>query len=66
MKLGKKLAQVALSFGANDLGGTLMDESISRAAGQNVKIVDEGEMQTLISSLDRAPVKRDTLYRILE
>jgi FO synthase subunit 2 len=66
VKLGKKLAQVALNFGANDFGGTLMDEKISRAAGQNVEIIDEGEMRSLISALGRVPAKRDTLYRILE
>jgi FO synthase subunit 2 len=60
VKLGKKLAQVALYFGANDLGGTIMDENISRAAGQKVEIVDEREMRTLISRLNRVPVKRDT------
>ncbi len=63
VKLGKKLAQVALSFGANDLGGTIMDESISRAAGQKVDIMDEDEMRAIITGAGRMPVKRDTLYR---
>lgn len=66
VKLGKKLAQVTLFFGANDLGGTLMDENISRAAGQRVEIVDEAEMRALISGAGGRPKKRDTLYRFLE
>ena len=33
-KIGKKLAQVALQCGANDLGGTLMEDQISTASGQ--------------------------------
>ncbi|MFQ5800578.1 MAG: 7,8-didemethyl-8-hydroxy-5-deazariboflavin synthase subunit CofH [Candidatus Hydrothermarchaeales archaeon] len=66
VKLGKKLAQVTLFFGANDLGGTLMDENISRAAGQRVEIVDEAEMRALISGAGQRPKKRDTLYRFLE
>lgn len=62
VKLGKKLAQAALSFGANDLGGTIMDESISRAAGQKVDVMDEDEMRAIITGAGRVPVKRDTLY----
>jgi FO synthase subunit 2 len=66
VKLGKKLAQVALSYGANDLGGTIMDESISRAAGQSVDILDEAEMRALIEGAWRKPLKRDTLYKTLD
>jgi len=62
VKLGKKLAQVALSFGANDLGGTIMDENISRAAGQKVDVMDEDEIRAIIAGASRKPVKRDTLY----
>jgi FO synthase subunit 2 len=66
VKLGKKLAQAALYFGANDLGGTLMDESISRAAGQTLEILDEAEMRELIIRAQRLPGKRDTLYNLLD
>jgi FO synthase subunit 2 len=66
VKLGKKLAQTALFFGANDLGGTLMDENISRAAGQSVDILEEREIRALIKDAGRIPKKRDTLYRFLE
>jgi FO synthase subunit 2 len=64
VKLGRKLAQVALHFGANDLGGTLMDESISRAAGQSVEILSEAELRATIRSAGREPMKRDTLYNL--
>jgi len=66
VKMGRKLAQVALHFGANDLGGTLMDESISRAAGQVVEIPTEEEMRSLIRQAGQRPLRRDTLYRSLE
>jgi FO synthase subunit 2 len=66
VKLGKKLAQVALFYGANDMGGTIMDENISTAAGQRVEFVNEAEMKFLISSVNRIPRKRDTLYRFLD
>jgi FO synthase subunit 2 len=66
VKLGKKLAQVSLGFGANDLGGTIMDESISKAAGQKVDILDEAEMRALIVGAERNPLKRDTLYKPLD
>ncbi|RMF90201.1 MAG: 7,8-didemethyl-8-hydroxy-5-deazariboflavin synthase subunit CofH [Methanobacteriota archaeon] len=66
VKLGWKLAQTALFFGANDLGGTLMDESISRAAGQKVSMMDEAQMRRLIEDVGRKPARRDTLYRFLE
>ncbi len=66
VKLGKKLAQVALSYGANDLGGTIMDESISRAAGQKVDVLDEAEMRSLIAGAEKRPLKRNTLYQHLD
>lgn len=62
VKLGRKLSQAALHFGANDMGGTLMEESISSSAGQKVDVFDEGEMIRLIKDAGRTPVKRDTLY----
>jgi len=64
VKLGPQGAAACLEAGCNDLGGTLMNESISRAAG-----ADHGQelsppaMQALIASLGRAPRQRDTLYR---
>jgi FO synthase len=66
VKMGPKLAQVALTAGANDFGGTLMEESISRESG-----ADHGEnlppetMRRLIREMGRVPVERSTTYRIL-
>jgi 2-iminoacetate synthase ThiH len=66
VKMGPKLAQVALSAGANDFGGTLMEESISRESG-----ADFGEnlpaeaMRRLIREVGRTPVQRSTTYEIL-
>ncbi|UGV40012.1 5-amino-6-(D-ribitylamino)uracil--L-tyrosine 4-hydroxyphenyl transferase CofH [Methanococcoides orientis] len=64
VKLGKKLAQVALLCGGNDLGGTLMEESISRSAGaSNGEVITVEELEWIIRAAERTPVQRDTLYR---
>ncbi|SES65640.1 FO synthase subunit 2 [Methanococcoides vulcani] len=64
VKLGKKLAQVALLCGGNDLGGTLMEESISRSAGAaNGEVITVEELEWIIRAAERTPVQRDTLYR---
>jgi FO synthase len=62
-KLGERGAALALAAGANDLGGTLMNESISRAAGaeHGQELAPEG-MERLILSLGRRPRQRTTLY----
>jgi len=66
VKMGPKLAQVALTSGANDFGGTLMEESISRESGsQYGENLPAEEMRRLIREIGRAPVERNTLYRIL-
>jgi len=55
---------LCLNAGANDLGGTLMNESISRAAGtQHGQEFPPPAMEALIRSIGRIPVQRDTLYR---
>lgn len=67
VKLGKKMAQYALFCGANDLGGTLMEEKISRSAGSmNGEYMSPEEFKWLISGAGRIPVQRDTLYRHLD
>lgn len=56
-----------LQAGANDLGGTLMNESISRAAGaSHGQEVTPAEMRAAISSIGRVAVQRTTLYELLE
>lgn len=62
IKLGRKLAQVMLCFGANDFGGTLMEENISRSAGANSEMLTAEELKSLISDAGRTPLLRDTLY----
>lgn len=63
VKLGKKLAQFALHCGANDLGGTLMEESISRSAGaSHGEMISVEELEWIIHGAGRIPKERDTLY----
>ncbi len=67
VKLGKKLAQVALQCGANDLGGTLMEDQISTASGGNHgEYVSPAEFEWMIKGAGRIPMQRDTLYRKVE
>src|SRR5689334_6702115 len=64
VKMGPGGAAQCLKAGANDLGGTLMNESISRAAGtQHGQEFPPEAMEALVRSIDRAPEQRDTLYR---
>jgi FO synthase len=62
-KLGPDGARICLTGGANDLGGTLMNESISRAAGSvHGQEFPPDRMDALITSLGRIPTPRTTLY----
>jgi len=64
VKMGPAGAAICLQAGANDLGGTLMNESISRAAGtQHGQEFPPDAMEGLIRSIGREPQQRDTLYR---
>ena len=61
--MGRRAALEALQAGANDLGGVLMNESITRAAGGvNGQQMGSGEMRQLIRSIGRNPRERTTLY----
>jgi cyclic dehypoxanthinyl futalosine synthase len=62
---GAKLAQVALSFGANDLGGTMLEENVVAAAGCRFRMSRE-EMIELIRGAGFTPIRRTTQYRELE
>ncbi len=63
VKLGKKLAQVSLHCGVNDLGGTLMEERISSSAGStNGQFMSAQELEWFIVSSGRKPVQRNTTY----
>jgi FO synthase len=66
VKMGPKLAQMALLSGANDFGGTLMEESISRESGSQFgENLPPEEIRQLIRATGRTPVERSTTYRIL-
>jgi 7,8-didemethyl-8-hydroxy-5-deazariboflavin synthase CofH subunit len=66
VKMGPKLAQWALMSGANDFGGTLMEESISRESGaDHGENLPAEEMRRLIRDIGRTPVQRSTTYEIL-
>ncbi len=66
VKMGPKLAQMALLSGANDFGGTLMEESISRESGSHFgENLPAEEIRQLIRAVGRTPVERSTTYRIL-
>ena len=62
---GAKMAQVALFFGANDLGGTMLEENVVAAAGCRFRMSRE-EMISLIKGAGFIPVRRTTLYQELE
>src|SRR5712692_1673572 len=67
VKEGPKLAQLLLDAGANDLGGTLINESISTAAGaQYGQLVGPAELRRLVRDAGRIPAQRDTLYAIVQ
>ncbi|HTX44507.1 MAG TPA: 5-amino-6-(D-ribitylamino)uracil--L-tyrosine 4-hydroxyphenyl transferase CofH [Methanocella sp.] len=64
VKLSPKLAQVALYCGANDVGGTLMVERISRSAGATSgECMSPAELRALILDAGRIPRQRTTLYQ---
>ncbi|MGE0419080.1 MAG: 5-amino-6-(D-ribitylamino)uracil--L-tyrosine 4-hydroxyphenyl transferase CofH [Acetobacteraceae bacterium] len=63
VKMGPEGAAMCLNAGANDMGGTLMNESISRAAGtQHGQEFPPEAMEALISGIGRVPVQRSTGY----
>lgn len=65
--LGTKLAQVALSFGADDLDGTIMEEKITHMAGaETAQSLTRDELRRLISAMGLEPVERDTFYNRVE
>jgi aminodeoxyfutalosine synthase len=61
--LGEKIAQVSLSFGVDDLDGTVAEERITKSAGGTTDgSMTREELVDLIKQADRTPVERDTLY----
>lgn len=65
IQLGETLAQVALSFGADDMDGTIGKEKITHAAGATTPLqLAKERMEELIISAGYQPVERDTIYNI--
>jgi cyclic dehypoxanthinyl futalosine synthase len=62
---GARMAQVALFFGANDLGGTMLEENVVAAAGCSFRLSRE-EIVELVRQAGFIPARRNTLYEILE
>ncbi len=63
VKMGRKMAQMGLLSGANDFGGTLMEESISQAAGsEHGDHIEVHEIEQLVREIGRTPYERTTTY----
>jgi FO synthase subunit 2 len=66
VKTGLKMAQLGLLAGADDLGGTMFEESISKGAGaENTDYLDPGDMERMATDIGRTLRQRDTLYRFI-
>jgi FO synthase subunit 2 len=66
VKEGPKLSQIALLAGANDFGGTLINESISTAAGAGYgQLMKPSQFRSLIREMGRMPAERSTTYQRL-
>ena len=66
VKEGQKMSQLLLLWGANDFGGTLMNESISTSAGaQNGQLIKPKTIRRLVREIGRIPAERNTNYKIL-
>jgi len=62
---GSYVGQLALKFGANDLGSTMMEENVVKAAGAANRM-NQDEMIRLIKDVGEKPAKRNTAYEVLE
>ncbi len=62
---GAKIAQLALRFGANDLGSTMIEENVVRAAGVSFRMSLQ-EMRTIIEDAGFTPRQRDCYYNLIE
>lgn len=66
VKEGKRMAQILLLWGANDFGGTLINESISTSAGsENGQFLKPKEIRQTVFEINRIPAQRSTSYKIL-
>ncbi|MEM3421160.1 MAG: 7,8-didemethyl-8-hydroxy-5-deazariboflavin synthase subunit CofH [Candidatus Hadarchaeum sp.] len=65
VKLGPRGAQLMLKAGANDLGGTLMEENITKAAGGSLCSMTAAQLEHLILEIGRIPRQRTTTYDLI-
>lgn len=67
VKEGPKMSQVLLGWGANDFGGTLINESISTSAGsQYGQLLRPAQIRRLVREIGRIPAQRTTSYKIVK
>jgi len=67
VKEGQKMSQLLLMWGANDFGGTLINESISTSAGsEHGQLIRPKEIRRLAREIGRIPAERNTSYKILK
>lgn len=67
VKEGQKMSQLLLMWGANDFGGTLINESISTSAGsEHGQLLKPKEIRRMIKEIGRIPAERNTNYKILK
>src|SRR5574341_895247 len=67
VKEGGNMSQLLLAWGANDFGGTLINESISTAAGaKHGQLLKPKEIRNFIRQLGRVPAQRTTSYKIIQ
>ena len=67
VKMGVRACQTILDGGANDFGGTLMEETISRMAGAEWGIrMEPSQIRDAITAIGRVPVERSTTYEPLQ
>ncbi len=67
IQIGTKLAQITLSFGVDDLDGTVMEEKITHYAGAKTgNALSKNELIHIIKKAGKIPVERDTVYNILK
>ena len=67
VKEGRNMSQLLLMWGANDFGGTLINESISTAAGSKYgQLLKPKEIRNFIRQIGRIPAQRTTSYKIIQ
>jgi FO synthase subunit 2 len=67
VKEGQKMSQLLLMWGANDFGGTLINESISTSAGSEYgQLLKPKEIRRMVKEIGRVPAERNTHYEILK